>query len=45
MVMKNHQIDIAATYHPYLETIEMPLKGELPLAGYLDEMHWLLCRN
>lgn len=43
LVMKNYQIDIAATYHPYLETIETSFKGELPLALYLDEIHWLLC--
>jgi hypothetical protein len=39
--MPDNKIDIAATYHPYLETIDTSLNGELPPALYLDELHWL----
>lgn len=34
--------DIAAYSHPYLETIDTPLKGELPLSLYMDELYWFL---
>lgn len=40
--MPDHQVDICAYDHPYLETIDTPLKGKLPAALYLDELHWLL---
>lgn len=42
-LMPNNKIDIAANYHPYLETMDSFLQGELPPALYLDEFHWLFC--
>jgi hypothetical protein len=41
LLMPDNKIDIAATYHPYLETIDTSLNGELPPALYLDELRWL----
>jgi hypothetical protein len=42
MMMTNYQIDIAANSEPYLETIDTPLKGELPTALYMDELYWFI---
>lgn len=42
LLMPSYTIDTAAIFEPYLETIDTPLKGELPPALYLDELHRLL---
>ena len=40
--LPDYQLDICAPDYPYLETIDTPLKGNLPASLYLDELHWLL---
>jgi hypothetical protein len=40
LLMPNYKVDTASIFEPYLETIETTLKGALPAALYLDELHW-----